>query len=305
MQTAMTLWFGTAADGRGARARRQRRHRRGAGRLLHPLPRLASPHVDLPDLPGPDPGLDLPGRVVLVPAHRGGLRAVQRLGQRGPRGVLRPRRRVHLRPADSTNPHRIRANRAPGEIARRRGPMIGIRKHQGRFGLVFDVDLAENRPMLTWPTSSGTPRLSITEARCRPGSTSRRRQSSRALPAMTPATCCAPRHGGSSRQVEMARVTAGSAERSRADTREGRNLPVTGRGVRQRRPGLGGARSVLNNGQISLLYSTSCRSATCVAIRNELFQQPPREAAPRTAQFRGSGRAELTAGSSSDRRGAR
>jgi hypothetical protein len=41
------------------------------------------PWVDLPDLPGPDPGLDLPRAVVLVPAHRGELRAVQRLGERG------------------------------------------------------------------------------------------------------------------------------------------------------------------------------------------------------------------------------
>ena len=46
-QTAMTLWFGTAQDA-GAEPRRQRRHRRRAGRLLHPVPRLPGHHVDLP-----------------------------------------------------------------------------------------------------------------------------------------------------------------------------------------------------------------------------------------------------------------
>jgi membrane associated rhomboid family serine protease len=34
-------------------------------------------------LPGPHPGLDLPGRVLLVSADRGELRAVQRLSERG------------------------------------------------------------------------------------------------------------------------------------------------------------------------------------------------------------------------------
>jgi hypothetical protein len=66
--------------------------------------RVADPDVDLPDLPRPDPGVDLPRAVVLVPAHRSELRAVQRLGEPGRRGVLRPRRRVHLRPAGSTAP---------------------------------------------------------------------------------------------------------------------------------------------------------------------------------------------------------
>lgn len=40
----------------------------------------------------------------LVPAHRGGLRAVQRSRERGWCRVLRPHRRVHLRPAGSTAP---------------------------------------------------------------------------------------------------------------------------------------------------------------------------------------------------------
>jgi hypothetical protein len=80
-QTAMTLLFGTAQDARvpelgasGATARR-------AERLLRPLPGLAGPHVHPPSLPGQDPGLDLPRSLVLVLAHRGELRAVQRQGE--------------------------------------------------------------------------------------------------------------------------------------------------------------------------------------------------------------------------------
>jgi len=68
-QTAMTLLFGTAAEARVPELGAQRRHRRRAGRLLRPLPGVAGPDVDLPGLPGPDPGLDLPRGVVLVPAH--------------------------------------------------------------------------------------------------------------------------------------------------------------------------------------------------------------------------------------------
>jgi hypothetical protein len=102
-QTAMTPLFG-AARRPGAGTGRQRCYRRRAGCLLRPIPGLADPHVHLPGLPGPDPGLDLPRAVVLVPAHRGELRAIQRLSERGRRGVLRPRRRVHLRPAGSTAP---------------------------------------------------------------------------------------------------------------------------------------------------------------------------------------------------------
>src|SRR5690349_13536699 len=55
----------------GAEPGRQRRHRRGAGRLLGAVPPLAGQHVDLPGLPGQDPGLDLARAVVPVPAHRG------------------------------------------------------------------------------------------------------------------------------------------------------------------------------------------------------------------------------------------
>src|SRR5271157_5420520 len=47
------------------------------------LAQLAGPHMDLPDLAGKDPGLDLPRSVVLLPADRGELRVVQRLGERG------------------------------------------------------------------------------------------------------------------------------------------------------------------------------------------------------------------------------
>ena len=65
-QTAMTLLFGTAAEARVPELGAQRRHRRRAGRLLRPLPGVAGPDVDLPGLPGPDPGLDLPRGVVLV-----------------------------------------------------------------------------------------------------------------------------------------------------------------------------------------------------------------------------------------------
>ena len=81
-QTAMTLLFGPARRHSGAGTGRQWRRRRRAGCPLRPLPGLADPHVHLPGLPGPDPGLDLPRAVVLVPAHRGELRAVQRLGER-------------------------------------------------------------------------------------------------------------------------------------------------------------------------------------------------------------------------------
>jgi Rhomboid family len=77
-QTALTLLFGTGTRRPGAGTGRQRRHRRRTGRLLPAVPGLPGAHLDLPGLPGPHPGLDLPGRMVLVPADRGGLRAVRR-----------------------------------------------------------------------------------------------------------------------------------------------------------------------------------------------------------------------------------
>jgi len=105
-QTAMTLLFGTAAA---------------------PSPpcwaptssstRVADPDVDPPGLPGPDPGLDLPRAVVLISAHRGELRAVQRVGERGRRGVLRARRRIHLRPAGSTAPRQGGTDSTGGAMA--------------------------------------------------------------------------------------------------------------------------------------------------------------------------------------------
>jgi len=70
----------------GLGAPRLRVHRFGRFDLGHlapaaPLPpywapnsssgRLEGAHLHLPDLPGPDPSLDLPGRVVPVPADRG------------------------------------------------------------------------------------------------------------------------------------------------------------------------------------------------------------------------------------------
>jgi hypothetical protein len=103
-QAAMTLLFCTAAEARvpelgasGAIAAVL-----GAYFVLYPGSRIRT--WIFPIFSGPNPGLDLPRAVVLVPAHRSELRAVQRLGERGRRGVLRPRRRVHLRPASSTAP---------------------------------------------------------------------------------------------------------------------------------------------------------------------------------------------------------
>ena len=62
-------------------------------------------------------GLDLPRTVVLVPADRGELRAVQRLGERGRRRVLRPRRRVRLRPGGDVAPGPGGTSRTPGARA--------------------------------------------------------------------------------------------------------------------------------------------------------------------------------------------
>ena len=81
------------------------------------LARLAGPHVDLPDLAGQDPGLDLPRSVVLLPADRGELRAVQRLGERGRRRVLRARRRVRRRPGGDVAPGPGGTSRTPGARA--------------------------------------------------------------------------------------------------------------------------------------------------------------------------------------------
>ena len=113
-QTAMTLLFGTAADARvptlgasGAIAAVL-----GAYFVLYPGSRVRT--CDLPRLPGQHPGLDLPRALVLVPADRGELRAVQHLGQRRRRRLLRPRRRVRLRLGRGASPHRGGTNRPPG-----------------------------------------------------------------------------------------------------------------------------------------------------------------------------------------------
>ena len=81
-QTAMTLLSGPAQDTRvpelgasGAVAAVP-----GAHFVLCPGSRILT--YIFPVFLVPDPGLDLPRAVVLVPAHRGELRAVQRLGER-------------------------------------------------------------------------------------------------------------------------------------------------------------------------------------------------------------------------------
>jgi hypothetical protein len=106
-QTAMTLLFGTAAEARvpelgasgasGAIAAVL-----GAYFVLYPGSRIRT--WIFPIFLVRIPAWIFPRAVVLVPAHRVELRAVQRLGERGRRGVLRSRRRVHLRPAGGTAP---------------------------------------------------------------------------------------------------------------------------------------------------------------------------------------------------------
>jgi len=117
LQTAMTLLFGTAAEARVPELGASGAIAAVLGAYLPALPGLADPHVDLPDLPGPDPGLDLPRSVVLVPADRGELRAVQRLGERRRRRVLRARRRVRLRPGGDVAPGPGGTSRTPGARA--------------------------------------------------------------------------------------------------------------------------------------------------------------------------------------------
>ena len=62
--------------------RRQRRHRRRARRLLHPLPDRTHPDARA-RLLRPDPGLGLPRRLVPLPARRGARRPHLRLGNGG------------------------------------------------------------------------------------------------------------------------------------------------------------------------------------------------------------------------------
>jgi Rhomboid family len=97
LKTAMTLLFGTAAEARvpelgasGAIAAVL-----GAYFLLYPGSRIRT-------------------RIFPIFLDRGELRAVQRLGERGWRRVLRPRRRVRLRPGGDVAP-------GPGGTSRTRG----------------------------------------------------------------------------------------------------------------------------------------------------------------------------------------
>ena len=115
-QTAMTLLFSTAAAAQvpelgasGAIAAVL-----GAYFLLYPSSRVRT--WIFPVFFVSHPRLDLPRAVVPVPAHRGQLRAVQRLGQRRRGRVLRPRRRVPLRPGCYLAPGQSRAGHAPGGI---------------------------------------------------------------------------------------------------------------------------------------------------------------------------------------------
>jgi hypothetical protein len=96
IQTAMTLLFASAAaarvpnlDASGAIARRPRR-------LLRALSELARVVADRRRT-SQDPRLGVPGRLGALPAHRRELWSVFGPRQRRRRGVLRPRRRIHLR----------------------------------------------------------------------------------------------------------------------------------------------------------------------------------------------------------------
>jgi hypothetical protein len=112
-QTAMTLLFGTASDARVPElgASDAIAAVLGANFVLYPCSRVPTYHLS--GLPDPDPGLDLPRAVVPLPALRGELRVVQRLGQRGRRGLLRPCGRIHLRPGRGAGPHQRRPRRTP------------------------------------------------------------------------------------------------------------------------------------------------------------------------------------------------
>jgi Rhomboid family len=95
-QTAMTLLFASAAAARvpnlgasGAIAAVL-----GGYFVLYPNSRVLSLIVVIP---GQDPRLGVPGRVGALPAHRSELWSVFGPRQRRRRGVLRPRRRIHLR----------------------------------------------------------------------------------------------------------------------------------------------------------------------------------------------------------------
>ena len=112
-QSGITLLFGSAADARVPTLGASGAIAAVLGAYFVLYPGLPGPHLDLPRLPGQDPGLDLPRAVVPLPAHRGELRAVQRLGERRRHRLLRPRRRVPVRLDRGASPHRNRTNRRP------------------------------------------------------------------------------------------------------------------------------------------------------------------------------------------------
>ena len=82
-QSGITLLFGSAADARVPTLGASGAIAAVLGAYFVLYPGLPGPHLDLPRLPGQDPGLDLPRALVPLPAHRGELRAVQRLGNGG------------------------------------------------------------------------------------------------------------------------------------------------------------------------------------------------------------------------------
>ena len=112
-QSGMTLLFGSAADARVPTLGASGAIAAVLGAYFVLYPGSAGTHLDLPHLPGQDPGLDLPRALVPLPAHRGELRAVQRLGERRRHRLLRPRRRVPVRLDRDASPHRDRTNRRP------------------------------------------------------------------------------------------------------------------------------------------------------------------------------------------------
>ncbi len=117
LQSAMTLLFGTAAEARvpepgasGAIAAVL-----GAYFLLYPGSRIRT--WIFPIFLVRIPAWVFLGVWFFVPAHRGELRAVQRLGERGRRRVLRARRRVRPRPGGDVAPGPGGTSRTPGARA--------------------------------------------------------------------------------------------------------------------------------------------------------------------------------------------
>ncbi len=103
-------WLPVAAPGR------QRCDRRRAWRLFRALSRLACRHA-CAVVPGQDPGMVLPRRLVPVPVLRGQLRADSPFEQRWQWcRVLRPCRWIPLRRGRGQSSRRCRASRSPGRV---------------------------------------------------------------------------------------------------------------------------------------------------------------------------------------------